>query len=115
MTQTVTVTFLVGFTYIMTIKRHEDIRGRRDIFHGPKGNVDLCGRFDLVCDQKKQCVIGGGRDQHNDPKGHVDCCSLFDLVYDPKSSHYFMNTKVNLTFDLDLKVKHLTLQVTTNV
>ena len=30
---------------------------------------------------------------------------------------YFMTPKVNLTFDLDLdlKVKHLTLQVTTNV
>ena len=28
---------------------------------------------------------------------------------------YFMTPKVNLTFDLDLKVKHLTWQVTTNV
>ena len=28
---------------------------------------------------------------------------------------YFMTQKVNLTFDLDLKVKHLTWQVTTNV
>ena len=28
---------------------------------------------------------------------------------------YFMTPKVNLTIDLDLKVKHLTWQVTTNV
>ena len=28
---------------------------------------------------------------------------------------YFMTPNVNLTFDLDLKVKHLTWQVTTNV
>ena len=72
------------------------------------------------------------------PKGYGVIIGHRDLLYDPKVTvtfvvgltqfvtqevmgslevnlTYFMTTKVNLTFDLDLKVKHLTLQVTTNV
>ena len=50
-------------------------------------------------------------------------CGLFDPDYDPQevtgslevNLTYFMTPKVNLTLGLDLKVKHLTWQVTTNV
>ena len=64
----------------------------------------------------------GHHDLLYDPEGHGDLCGQFDPVYDPKRSlevnlTYFMTLKVNLTFDLDLdlKVKHLTCQVTTNI
>ena len=62
----------------------------------------------------------GRRDLLYDPKGHGDLCGRFDLVYDPKGSlevnvTYLMTSKVNLTSDLDLKVKHLTWQVTSNL
>ena len=74
--------------------------------------------------QKGHGVIRGRRDLLYDPKGHGDLCGLFDLVYDPKRSRghkrsltYFMTPKVNFTFDidLDLRVKHLTWQMTTDV
>ena len=47
-----------------------------------------------------------GLTQFMTPKGHGVTRGQLDLLYDPK---------VNLTFDLDLKVKHLIWQVTTNV
>ena len=34
----------------MTQKGHGVIRGRRDLLFDPKGQSDLCGRFDLVYD-----------------------------------------------------------------
>ena len=50
MTQKVTVTFVVCLTYFMTQKGHRVNRVRRDLLYDPKGNGDLCGRFDLVYD-----------------------------------------------------------------
>ena len=41
MTPKVTVTFVVGLTYFMTPKGHGVIRGRRDLFYDPKGQLDL--------------------------------------------------------------------------
>ena len=77
----------------MTQKGQGVIRGQHVLLYDPKGRRDLCGRFDLVCDPKKV-------------KGSLEV-----------NVTYFMTSKVNLTFDLDLdlKVKHLTRQVTTNV
>ena len=71
----------------MTQKGHGVIRGRRDLLYDPKGHGDLCGQFDLVYAQKV--------------KGSLEV-----------NVTYFMTLKVNLTSDLDIKVKHLTRQVT---
>ena len=53
MTPKVTVTFVVGLTYFMTLKENGVIRGRRDLLYDPKRHGDLCGRFDLVYDTKR--------------------------------------------------------------
>ena len=53
MTPKVTVTFVVGLTYFMTLKGHGVIRGRRDLLYDPKGHGDLFGQFDLVYDPKR--------------------------------------------------------------
>ena len=66
----------------MIPKGHGVIRGRRYLLYDPKGDDDLCGQFDLVCDPKRSLVIRG---RH-------------DLIYDPKGQ---------LDLDLDLRVKHL--------
>ena len=52
MTRKVTVTFLVGLTYFMTLKCISILRGLRNPLYDPIGPVDLCGRFDLVYDPK---------------------------------------------------------------
>ena len=57
-----------------------------DLLYDPKGHGDLCGRFDVVYDPKRQRVIRGRHDLLYDPKGHGDLCGPFDLVYDPKRS-----------------------------
>ena len=75
----------------MTPKGNWVIRGRHDLLYDPKGLGDLCGQFDPSLWPQK--VTG----------------SL------EVNLTYFMTPKVNLTFDLDLKVKHLTWLVTTNV
>ena len=49
----VTVTFVVGLTFLMTAKGQGVIRGCRDLLYDPKGHGDLCGRFDLVYDPKR--------------------------------------------------------------
>ena len=87
------MTFVVCLTKFMTPKGHGIIRDRRKLLYNSKGQFDLCGRFDLVYDHKKV-------------KGSLEV-----------NGSYFMTKKVNLTFDhdLDLKVNHLTWQVTTNV
>ena len=92
----------------MTQKGHKVITGRHDLLLDSKCHVDFCGHFDLVYDPKSHLAIRSRRDLIYDPKGHGDFCDRFVLVYDPK---------VNLTFylELDLKVKHLTWYVTTNV
>ena len=54
MTQNVTVTFVVGFTYFMTPKCHGVIRGRRDILYDPKDHFDL--DLDLGYDPKRSRV-----------------------------------------------------------
>ena len=41
MTPKVTVTFVVGLTYFMTLKSNGVIRGRRDLLYDPKGHGDL--------------------------------------------------------------------------
>ena len=71
----------------MTPKGHGFIRGRRDLIY----DLNLIFDLGLVYDPTCQGVIRG----------------RCDLLYDPK---------VNLTFDLDLdlKVKHLTWQLTTD-
>ena len=86
MTPKVRVTFVVALTQFMTPKGQEVIRGRRDLLYDPKGDGDLCGRFDLVMTQKGHAVIRGRRDLLYDPKGHGDLCGLFDLVHDPERS-----------------------------
>ena len=53
MTQKITVTFVVGLTYLMTPKGHGVIMGRCDLHFDPKGHGDLCGRLDLVYDAKR--------------------------------------------------------------
>ena len=53
MTQTVTVTFVVGLIQLMTPKGNGVIRGRRDLLYDPKGHGDLCVRFDPVFDPKR--------------------------------------------------------------
>ena len=53
MTPKVTVTFVVGLTYCMTLKDNGVIRGRRDLLYDPKRHGGLCGRFDLVYDPKR--------------------------------------------------------------
>ena len=87
----ITVTFVVGSTYLMTPKGHGVIRGGLDLLYDPKGHVDLCGQFDLVYDPQKV-------------KGSLEV-----------NVTYFMTPKVNLTCDLDLKVTYLNRQVTTDV
>ena len=62
----------------MSQKGHGAIKGRRALLYDPKGQLDLCGWFDLVYDLKN--VTG----------------SLKVAVT------YFMTPKVNLAFDLDL-------------
>ena len=79
------VTFVVGF---MTQKGHGVIRGRRDLLFDPKGHRDLYDRFDLVYDPK------------------ITVKGSYEINVTPK---------VNLTFDLDLRVKHLNCQLTTLV
>ena len=76
----------------MTPKGNGVIRGRRDLFYDPKSHGDLCGRFPSSLPQK---VTG----------------SLEVAVT------YFMTAKVNMTLDLDLdlRVKHLTRELTTDV
>ena len=66
------------------------IRGCRNLLYDPIGHGDFCGRVDLVYGPKGHRVIRGRRDLLYDPKGQLD-------LY------------------LDLKVKHLTWHVTTNV
>ena len=93
MTPKVTVTFVVGLTKFMTPKGHGVIKGRRDLLHDPKGQLDLWPwPWPRLWPQK---VTGSSE----------------------VAMTYFMTPKVNLTFDLDLdpKVKHLTWQVTTYV
>ena len=53
MTQKVTGTFVVSFTFLMTSKGHSIIRARLVLFYDPKGHDDLCGQFALVYDPKK--------------------------------------------------------------
>ena len=53
MTPKVTVTFVVGLTYLMTLKGNGVIRGRHDLLYAPKGHSDLFGRFDLVYEPKR--------------------------------------------------------------
>ena len=53
MTPKVTVTFVVGLTYLMTPKGYGVIRGRHDLLYDPKGHGDLCGRFDPVYDPER--------------------------------------------------------------
>ena len=75
--------------------------------------------------QKGHGVIRGHSDLLYDRKGHCDLCGRFDLVHDPKKVNgssevamtYFMYRKVILAIDigLDLRVKHLIWQVTTDV
>ena len=72
----------------MTPKGYGVNRGHHDLLYDPKGHGDLCGRVDPVYD----------------PKGHGVTRGQLDLLYDPECQ-----------LDLDLKVKHLTWQVTTNV
>ena len=49
----VTVTFVVGLTYFMTLKGQGVITGRRDLLYDPKADGDLCRRFDLDYDPKR--------------------------------------------------------------
>ena len=99
----------------MTTKIHGVIRGHDNLLYDPKGHSDLCGRFDLVDDQKCHGVIRGcvtyimiqtitvtsvvSLTKFMTPKGHgvirgrrdqhydsKDLCGQFDLVYDSKSS-----------------------------
>ena len=92
MTPKVKVTFVVGFTLFLTPKGHRVIKGRRDLLYDPKSHGDLCGLFDLH-------IV-------NDPKKVTGSLGV--------AVTYFITPKVNLTFDLglDLRVKHLSLQVT---
>ena len=83
MTHKVTVTFVVGLTYIITPEGHRVTRGHRDLLYDSKGHGDLSGLFVLVYDPKGHGVIRGRRDLLYDPKGHGDLCGRFDLVYDP--------------------------------
>ena len=106
----------------MTPKGHGVIRGCRDPLYDLKGHGDLCGHFDVFMTPKGQGVIRGRHDLLYDRKDHGDLYNWFDLVYDHKRTlevavTCFMTPKVNLTFDLDLdiKVKHLAWQVTTDV
>ena len=80
--QKVTVTFVIGLTKYMTLKRHGVIRGRRDLLYDPKGLGDFCGQFDLVMTLKGHGVIRVRRDLLYDPKSHGDLCGQFDLVCD---------------------------------
>ena len=69
----------------MTTNSRMVIRGHCYQLYDPKGQEDLCDRFDLlVYDPKGRMVIRGRRDILYNPKGHGDLCGMFDLVYDPK-------------------------------
>ena len=53
MTPKVTLTFVGGLTYFMTIKSQGVIRGYRDLPYDLRGHRDLYGRFDLLYDPKR--------------------------------------------------------------
>ena len=84
----------------MTPKGHGVIRGRRNLLYYPNGHSELCGRFDLVYDPKRNDIL-------YDPKGHGDLCGLFNLVYEVTGSleltvTYFMTLNVTVTFVVGL-------------
>ena len=110
----------------MTQKGHRVISGRRDLLYDPKGHGDLCGcTLTYFITPKGHGVIRGRRDLLYDPYGQLDLWPLpLPTLWPQKVTGslevavtYFLTPKVNLTFDLDLdlKVKHLTWKVTTNV
>ena len=114
------------FCYKRKKNFHEELKknGNMKYFMTPKGHRIIRGHCDLLYDPKRSRVIRSRLDLLYDPKGHGELFGQFDLVYDPKGTGslevamtYFMTPKVNLTFDLDidLRVKHLTRQVTTDV
>ena len=86
MTLKVRVTFVVGFTELITPNGNRGIRDRLHVLHDNKGNSDRCGRFDPVYDHKGHRVNRGRHNLVCNSKGSGKHCRQFDLVYNNKRS-----------------------------